>query len=148
MATFISRNPEQTLRLGEQWGREAGPGWVICLIGDLGAGKTQLVKGLARGLGASDLVHSPSYALINIYNGGRLSLFHIDLYRLDNREQIISAGLEEFLCRPAGVTAVEWGERWFGPRPDGGIDEGGVSRVTFEVLSETERRISYEDTGA
>src|SRR5437870_6809587 len=112
MATFISRSPEETMALGEQWGRVATSGWVIGLTGDLGAGKTQLIKGIARGLGITAGVHSPTFALINIYEGGRLTLFHLDLYRLETRKQITSAGLEEYL-NPDGVAVIEWAERWF-----------------------------------
>ena len=88
MVTVISRSPAETELLGEQWGREALSGWVIGLSGGLGAGKTQLVKGLARGLGISVRVHSPSFTLVNVYTGGRLTLFHLDLYRLETKEQI------------------------------------------------------------
>src|SRR5207245_7310653 len=70
-------------------------------------------KGLARGLGITARVHSPTFALVNIYTGGRLKLFHLDLYRLETREQILAAGLAESL-EPAGVTVIEWAERWFG----------------------------------
>jgi tRNA threonylcarbamoyladenosine biosynthesis protein TsaE len=73
-----------------------------------------LVKGLARGLDISVRVHSPTFTLVNIYTGGRLPLFHLDLYRLGTREQIAAAGLEEYL-QPAGVTVIEWVERWFEP---------------------------------
>src|SRR5512135_48567 len=113
MATLISHSPAETLALGEQWGRAAGSGLVIGLSGDLGAGKTQLVKGVARVLGIAECVRSPTFALVNIYTGGRLTLFHVDLYRLDTRAQIAAAGLEDYL-RPAGVTVIEWAERWFG----------------------------------
>src|ERR1035438_2254551 len=113
MATTISHSPADTAALGEQWGRAAQSGLVIGLSGDLGAGKTQFVKGLARGLGISARVQSPSYVLVNIYTGGRLTLFHLDLYRLDTPEQVTAAGLEEYL-RPEGVTVIEWAERWFG----------------------------------
>src|SRR5208337_508923 len=113
MATNISRSPAETVALGESWGRAAASGLVIGLCGDLGAGKTQMVKGLARGLGIAARVHSPTFAIVNIYNGGRLTLFHLDLYRLDTREQIQAAGLEEYL-EPEGVTVIEWAERWFG----------------------------------
>jgi tRNA threonylcarbamoyladenosine biosynthesis protein TsaE len=113
MATYISHSPAETAALGEQWGRAAESGLVIGLSGDLGAGKTQLVKGLARGLGIDALVHSPTFALVNIYSGGRLTLFHLDLYRLESPQQIAAAGLDEYLT-PAGVTVVEWAERWFG----------------------------------
>src|ERR1043165_223548 len=110
MATFISHSAAETEALGESWAREAKRGWIIGLSGDLGAGKTQLVKGLARGLGATERVHSPTFALVNEYTTGRLPLFHLDLYRLDTLEQIRSAGLEEFL-QPEGVTVIEWVEK-------------------------------------
>src|SRR5882724_2293627 len=122
MATLISRSPEETLAIGEQWGREAQRGWVIGLSGDLGAGKTQLVKGFARGLGSPARVHSPTFALLNEYDGGRLPVFHLDLYRLNNADEVLHAGLEEYLVNPHGVTVVEWIERWIPPeehrRPD------------------------------
>ena len=173
MASCISHSPAETAALGEQWGRAAASGLVIGLCGDLGAGKTQLVKGLARGLGIAARVHSPTFALVNIYNGGRLTLFHLDLYRLDTREQILTAGLEEYL-KPNGVTVVEWAERWFGevrshkssvishqlsvisqqsPLTDrrSPITDHQLPLpfrlVQIDVLSETERRIIYEDSG-
>jgi tRNA threonylcarbamoyladenosine biosynthesis protein TsaE len=113
MATFISHSPADTAALGEAWGRAADPGLVVGLCGDLGAGKTQLVKGFARGLGILECVRSPTFVLVNVYGGGRLPLFHLDLYRLETREQIIAAGLEEYL-KPGGVTVIEWAERWLG----------------------------------
>src|ERR1041385_7408296 len=97
MATCISHSPAETEALGESWGSTAQSGLVIGLCGDLGAGKTQLVKGLARGLGITARVHSPTFALLNIYSGGRLTLFHLDLYRLETRLEILAAGLEEYL---------------------------------------------------
>ena len=141
MATCISHSPAETAALGETWGRDADRGLVIGLCGDLGAGKTQLVKGLARGLGIAERVRSPTFALVNIYGGGRLPLFHLDLYRLETREQISAAGLDEYL-KPAGVTVIEWAERW------SGLGGERFRRVQIDVLSETERRISYEDSGA
>jgi tRNA threonylcarbamoyladenosine biosynthesis protein TsaE len=151
MATTISHSPAETAALGEQWGRTAPSGLVIGLCGDLGAGKTQFVKGLARGLGVAARVQSPTFALINTYTGGRLTLFHLDLYRLDTPEQIAAAGLEEYL-RPAGVTVIEWAERWFGEgrmqKAEAAIQVQQLRRVQIEVLSETERRITYEDPGA
>lgn len=145
MATFISHSPADTEALGERWGREAQPGWVIALSGDLGAGKTQLVKGLARGLGVAARVHSPTFTLVNEYAGGRLRLFHLDLYRLETPEQIHSAGLEDYL-QPDGVAVIEWAERMEG----GGwrMEDGRIRRVRIMVVSETERRITYEDSGA
>jgi tRNA threonylcarbamoyladenosine biosynthesis protein TsaE len=157
MATCISRSPDDTAALGEQWGREAHAGWVIGLSGELGAGKTQLVKGLARGLGCPGRVHSPTFALVNTYAGGRLPLVHLDLYRLETVQQIIGAGLEEYLHDAAGVTVIEWAERWFDAECGTRNAEGRESlltsvaiwrRVEIETLSETERRIVYEDSGA
>src|SRR5438046_806676 len=113
MATHISHSALETEALGEEWGRSAESGWVIGVSGDLGAGKTQLVKGLARGLGITVRPHSPTFALVNIYTGGRLILFHLDLYRLESRAQFVAAGLQEYLD-PSGVAVIEWAERWFG----------------------------------
>lgn len=159
MATFISHSPAETETFGERQGRAAERGRVIALSGELGAGKTQLVKGLARGLGIAARVHSPTFTLVNEYGGGRLRLFHLDLYRLETPAQILSAGLEEFL-QPEGVTVIEWGERWFGkhstpinreqafstqpPTPNW----GNVRWMQIEIISNTERRIEYDDFGA
>jgi tRNA threonylcarbamoyladenosine biosynthesis protein TsaE len=115
MATFISNTPEATLALGRTWGEAASAGLVIGLSGELGSGKTQLVKGIALGLGVRKRVTSPTFALVNEYREGRLALFHLDLYRLDTRDQVIQAGLEDYLVGPAGVTVVEWVERWLAP---------------------------------
>jgi tRNA threonylcarbamoyladenosine biosynthesis protein TsaE len=149
MATSISHSPADTAALGEKWGRAAQSGLVIGLSGDLGAGKTQFVKGLARGLGIVARVQSPTYVLVNIYNGGRLALFHLDLYRLDTPEQVAAAGLDEYL-QPAGVTVIEWAERWLDrgrmQNAEGTGQVQQLRRVQIEVLSETERRITYEDT--
>jgi tRNA threonylcarbamoyladenosine biosynthesis protein TsaE len=144
MATSISHSPTETEALGEAWARTAQSGLVLGLSGDLGAGKTQLVKGIARGLGILQRVHSPTFALVNIYTGGRLTLFHLDLYRLETREQILAAGLEEYLT-PDGVTVIEWAERWLG---DERAENCGIRWVKIDTLSETERRITYEDFGA
>lgn len=148
MATYISHSAEETLALGEAWGREAARGWVIAVSGDLGAGKTQLAKGVARGLGITERVHSPTFNLVNQYTGGRLPFFHVDLYRLETREQIVAAGLEEYF-QPAGVSVVEWAERWLGEMDRLKFQNSGtrLRRVTMETISETERRIMHEDFG-
>ena len=143
MATIISHSPGETEKLGEAWGREANSGLVIGLSGDLGAGKTQLVKGLARGLGVTTRVHSPTFTLVNVYTGGRLMLFHLDLYRLDNREQILAAGLGEYL-NPAGVAVIEWAEKLLETEKP----PARFRQVKIEVLDEKSRRITYEDSGA
>ena len=152
MATLISRSPEETLALGEEWGREAQRGWVIGLSGDLGAGKTQLVKGIARGLGSLARVHSPTFALLNEYVGGRLPVFHLDLYRLNDCDDVSHAGLDEYLFQPDGVAVVEWIERWSGEVQGSRTKVQGQPALTrlvhIETLSETERRITYEDSGS
>ncbi len=160
MGMCISHSPAETEALGESWGRSAQPGTIIGLSGELGAGKTQLVKGLARGLGIATRVHSPTFALVNHYSGGRLPLFHLDLYRLEGPEQIAAAGLEEYL-HAEGVTVIEWAERMFEHQtskpPEGEpavtphqsiVAQHSLRWVRLETLNENERRITYEDTGA
>jgi tRNA threonylcarbamoyladenosine biosynthesis protein TsaE len=142
MATFISHSPAETESLGEKFGRAAERGFVFALSGDLGAGKTQFVKGLARGLGISTRVHSPTFTLANEYGGGRLKLFHLDLYRLETRAQILAAGLEEFL-QPDGVAVIEWAERL----QSSGKKEKLLS-VKIEIAGKSERKIVYDDFGA
>jgi len=149
MMTFLSHSPAETESLGEQLGHAARHGLVIALTGELGAGKTQLVKGIARGLGCAARVHSPTFTLVNEYTGGRLKLFHLDLYRLETRGQIQSAGLEEFL-QPDGVAVIEWAERWFGKHSTFNIQHSisNFWKVEIEVVGEMERKIVYDDFGA
>lgn len=135
MDTFISRSPADTIALGARLGTMARPGWVIGITGDLGAGKTQLVKGIAESLGIRDRIQSPTFALVNEHRGGRWPLFHIDLYRLETTAQIVAAGLEEYLYSTEGLVAVEWYERWDGPSPP------HLCRVTIQSTQETERLI-------
>jgi tRNA threonylcarbamoyladenosine biosynthesis protein TsaE len=147
MATYISHSPAETEALGEEWGRTAPSGLVLALSGELGAGKTQLVRGLARGLGVTARVHSPTFTLVNEYGGGRLRLFHLDLYRLETPAQIRSAGVEDFL-QPDGVAVIEWAERLtdeFGPSGPGGPIR--LVRVKLDITGETERTITYDHTG-
>ena len=141
----ISQSPADTAALGEKIGQAATAGLVIALSGDLGAGKTQFVKGLARGLGIAGRVHSPTFTLVNEYGGGRLRLFHLDLYRLETPEQIRSAGIEEFLA-PDGVSVVEWAERLGSGLWAPGSGDRWM-RVNLEIVSETERKIIYDDFG-
>jgi tRNA threonylcarbamoyladenosine biosynthesis protein TsaE len=117
---------------------------IVGLKGDLGAGKTQFVRGVAAGLGATDRVHSPTFALINEYVTGRLPIFHIDLYRLETAEAILSAGLEDFFQQTEGVTLIEWFER---------LEAANMRNIAncilrFEVTGENERKIIDENFGA
>jgi tRNA threonylcarbamoyladenosine biosynthesis protein TsaE len=154
--TFISNSPEETFGLGRRWAAELQPGWVIGLIGDLGTGKTQLVKGLAAGLGIPGTVTSPTFALLKEYDDGTLPLAHIDLYRLESPSEIVGAGLEHYLTQSDGVTAVEWFERWLGggwrlgqPLPESALPSDGqlLRLVSFRDAGETRRQIEHEDFG-
>lgn len=152
MTTFISHSPTETESLGEAWGRDAQHGLVIALSGDLGAGKTQLVRGIARGLGFAGRIHSPTFTLVNTYEGGQLPLFHLDLYRLETLAQIHGAGVDEYL-QPDGVAVIEWAERMGNVLrvPCSVLNTQHATRnircVTIEVVDDTTRRITYEDSG-
>ena len=137
---FISHSPAETEALGEKFGRASRRGMVIALSGELGAGKTQFVRGLARGLEISGRVHSPTFTLVNEYAGGRLNLFHLDLYRLETAAQILGAGIEEYL-KPDGVSVIEWAERIYDLR----FTIYDLKNVRIEILNESERKIIYDD---
>jgi tRNA threonylcarbamoyladenosine biosynthesis protein TsaE len=107
---FVSHSAEQTVRLGRRLGRLLEGGEVVCLIGDLGAGKTCLVQGVGAGLGIEDRITSPTFTLVNEYREGRLVLHHIDLYRISEAEAALAFGLDEYLYDD-GVCAIEWAER-------------------------------------
>lgn len=141
--TFISHSPAETESLGARSALTARHGMVFALSGDLGAGKTQWVRGFARGLGIPDRVHSPTFTLVNEYGGGRLKLFHLDLYRLETPAQLITAGIDEYLS-PDGVAVIEWAERALDPqsRPP------ALITVKVEIITESERKIIYDDPGA
>jgi tRNA threonylcarbamoyladenosine biosynthesis protein TsaE len=142
MATHISKSPEETAALGELLGQEARAGLLVGLSGDLGVGKTQFVKGIARGLGIPGRVHSPTFGLVNAYQGGRMPCYHLDLYRLETAEQIRGAGLDEYLLQRDGVTVIEWVERL------GSLQPREILMIHFRELSENEREIVYESAGA
>ena len=146
MATIISHSPAETEALGEQVGCAAQRGLVVNLSGELGAGKTQFVRGFARGLGAAGRVHSPTFTLINEYGGGRLTLFHLDLYRLETADQILSAGVEEFLA-PDGVAIIEWAER-LELLARTSATQSLMRRVRIEILGANDRKIIYDDFGS
>jgi tRNA threonylcarbamoyladenosine biosynthesis protein TsaE len=131
-AEIVSTSERDTLAAGEELARSLSPGDVVLLYGELGAGKTAFVRGLARGLGADPAeVSSPTFTLVQEYRG-RVTLFHVDLYRLDEQE-VDDLGLDELVAGD-GVVAVEWAERWRG-RPD------DVIEVRIEDAGEDRRRI-------
>jgi len=106
---FYSSSEAQTEALGRRLARRLSPGAVVAFTGDLGAGKTAFTRGLAQGLGIGERVTSPTFTIVNEYAGGRLPLFHFDLYRLGGSEELFDIGWEDYLAR-GGVCAVEWSE--------------------------------------
>lgn len=106
---FITHSPEETEKIGAALAKKLKPGTVIAYRGDLGAGKTAFTRGLARGLGYLDAVTSPTYTIVNEYLGGRLPLFHFDMYRLPSADDLWDIGWEDYLDR-GGICAVEWSE--------------------------------------
>ena len=106
---YFTASPEQTEKLGSLLAQQLQPGDVIAFSGDLGAGKTAFTRGLARGLGITEPVTSPTYTIVNEYLSGRLPLFHFDMYRLTSSDELFDIGWEDYLLR-GGVCAVEWSE--------------------------------------
>ena len=133
---FITESPEQTEEVGAALGRVLTPGTVIAYRGDLGAGKTAFTRGLARGLGSQELVTSPTYTIVNEYLGGRLPLFHFDMYRLGSSDDLFDIGWEDYLDR-GGVCAVEWSENVADALEDALV-------ITIDRLGENSRRITIE----
>ena len=134
---YITHSPEETESVGQALGEKLMPGTVLAYEGDLGAGKTAFTRGLARGLGATEAVTSPTYTIVNEYLSGRIPLFHFDMYRLASSDDLWDIGWEDYLER-GGVCAVEWSENVADAM------EGAV-RVRIEKLGEDSRRITIEE---
>lgn len=107
---YRTASEAETEALGEALGRTLSPGAVVAFTGDLGAGKTAFTRGLARGLDIGERVTSPTFTIVNEYEGGRLPLFHFDMYRLGSSDELFDIGWEDYL-RQGGVCAVEWSEK-------------------------------------
>ena len=105
-----SASEQETEAIGRELAQRLAPGAVVAFTGDLGAGKTAFVRGMAQGLGISQRVTSPTFTIVNEYEGGRLPLFHFDMYRLDDADALFDIGWEDYLDR-GGVCAVEWSEQ-------------------------------------
>ena len=133
---FITNSPEETEALGAALAQRLTPGTVIAYRGDLGAGKTAFTRGLARGLGVTEQVTSPTYTIVNEYIGGRMPLFHFDMYRLGSSDELFDIGWEDYLER-GGVCAVEWSENVADAM------ENAVY-VTIHKTGEENRRIEIE----
>ena len=117
---FITNSEGETEALGVWLAEALAPGAVIAFTGGLGAGKTAFTRGLARGLGIADRVASPTFTIVNEYEGGRLPLFHFDMYRLGSSDELFDIGWEDYLAR-GGVCAVEWSENVAGALEEGAI---------------------------
>ena len=133
---FTTNSPAETEAVGAALGAVLKPGTVIAYRGDLGAGKTAFTRGLARGLGAGEIVTSPTYTIVNEYLSGRLPLFHFDMYRLASSDDLWDIGWEDYLDR-GGVCAVEWSEN---------VDDAMENAVyiTIHKTGEASRRIEIE----
>ena len=134
--TFTTNSPMETEAIGAALGKILQPGTVIAYRGDLGAGKTAFTRGLARGLGSSEMVTSPTYTIVNEYLGGRCPLFHFDMYRLVSSDDLWDIGWEDYLDRN-GICAVEWSEN-----VEDAMEDAVV--ITIEKLGEDSRRITIE----
>ena len=121
-SSFTTVSSEQTERFGEALSRCLEAGTVIALDGDLGAGKTCLTRGIARGMGSEDPVASPTFTIVNEYSGGRLMLFHFDTYRLSGEDDFYASGLDEYFIKD-GVCVIEWG----------GVIEGALPKNTMKM---------------
>ena len=106
---WITNSEQETEQLGQRLGAALKPGTILAYTGDLGAGKTAFTRGLARGLDIPERVTSPTFTIVNEYEGGRLPLFHFDMYRLGGSDELFDIGWEDYLARN-GVCAVEWSE--------------------------------------
>ena len=138
--SFTTDSSEQTERFGEALSRYLEAGTVIALDGDLGAGKTCLTRGIARGMGSSDPVASPTFTIVNEYSGGRLMLFHFDTYRLSGEDDFYASGLEEYFIKD-GVCVIEWG----------GVIEGALPANTMKMQisgNGDERRFDVAEFGS
>ena len=133
---YYTNSPAQTEAVGEKLAKVLKPGTVIAYRGDLGAGKTAFTRGLARGLGYGESVTSPTYTIVNEYLGGRLPLFHFDMYRLRSADDLWDIGWEDYLER-GGVCAVEWSEN---------VEEAleDFILVNIEKIGDESRRITIE----
>jgi len=137
---FFSHSQAQTYRFGIRLGQLAQPGDVICMEGPLGSGKTLLVQGIGQGLGVEETISSPTFTLINEYLGGRIPLYHIDLYRLQSEREIRGLGLWEYL-ESDGLSVVEWADR--APQ----LMPAHCLWITLRHISDTKRGIVIQAKG-
>jgi tRNA threonylcarbamoyladenosine biosynthesis protein TsaE len=135
VATFISNSPDETEDFGRRFAENLIPGDVLALAGGLGSGKTQFVKGLAAGLGATTAATSPTFTLIHEYPGGDFPVYHFDFFRVEDRQSAERLGLDDYFFGD-GVSVIEWADRF----PD--VIPETARWITFETKSETQRAIT------
>ena len=135
---MLTHSPAETRALGACLARQLLPGDVLILEGDLGAGKSEFTRGVARGLGVEGPVASPSFTILNVYESGRCPLYHFDWYRLESEEELYELGMDEYLGGD-GIAVVEWAERC----PDA-VPEKCI-RIRLEVTGEETRRIEISE---
>ena len=135
MATFTSNSPDETEAFGRRFAEKIKPGDVIALTGGLGSGKTQFVKGLAAGLSAVTAATSPTFTIIHEYSGGRLPIYHLDFFRVEDRQSAERLGLDDYFFGD-GVSVIEWADRFPGLIPE------TARWISFETKSETQRAIT------
>ena len=133
---FITNSPAETEAVGTALAKVLQPGTVIAYRGDLGAGKTAFTRGLARGLGVTDIVTSPTYTIVNEYLSGKMPLFHFDMYRLHSSDDLWDIGWDDYLER-GGICAVEWSENVADAMED-------AIFITIEKTGDESRRITIE----
>ena len=134
----VTNSASETRALGEQLASGLQPGDTVILEGELGAGKSELARGIARGLGVTETVTSPSFTILNVYESGRCPLYHFDWYRLESEEELYELGMDEYLGGD-GIAVVEWAERC----PDA-VPEDCI-RIRLEATGEETRRITVND---
>jgi tRNA threonylcarbamoyladenosine biosynthesis protein TsaE len=135
VATFISNSPAETEAIGRQLAAHIDVGSILALKGDLGSGKTLLVKGLVAGLGSSGDVTSPTFTIVHEYRGGRVPVYHFDFFRLEDRQSVARLGLDDYFFGD-GVSVIEWADRFpeFVPEQ--------ARWILFEIKSENIRAIT------
>lgn len=137
----MTKSAAETRALGERLAAKLKPGDVILLEGELGAGKSELARGIARGLGVAETVTSPSFTILNVYDSGRCPLYHFDWYRLESEEELYELGMDEYLGGD-GIALVEWPGRCPGAVPESCL------LIRLEPEGENIRRITAESHGA
>ena len=134
----VTNSAAETRALGEKLASRLKPGDVVVLEGELGAGKSELARGIAKGLGVTETVTSPSFTILNVYESGRCPLYHFDWYRLESEEELYELGMDEYLGGD-GIAVVEWAERCPDAVPE------NVLRIRLEVTGGESRRITVND---